>query len=175
MDNQKTYDSRTIFFHWVSAAVIVGLWALGQVIDFFPKGTPRITVRSLHITLGAILAILLISRIAWRLRGGTRLPQATSGLLGKLASGTHHLLYVLMTAVVVIGFAAVWIRGDNLFNLFTIPAFDPSNKALRHDVVELHALCANALLILAGLHALVAIFHHWGMRDGVLRRMWPKN
>ena len=175
MNNLKAYDSRTILFHWISAAVVVLLWLLGQTIDFLPKGMPRITVRSLHITLGIFLAVLLVIRVTWRFGGGTKLPQAIPGFFGKLASGTHHFLYALMIAVVVIGFAAVWIRGDNLFNLFTVPAFDPSNKSLRHDVVELHGLCANILLILAGLHALVAIFHHWIMRDGILKRMWPKN
>ncbi len=174
MDNQKIYDARTILFHWISAAVIISLWLLGQSIDFFPKGIPRVTARSLHITLGTLLAGLLIVRIAWRFHGGIRLPQATPGFFGKLASGTHHLLYALMIAVVIIGFAAVWIRGDNLFNLFTIPAFDPSNQSLRHEVVALHDFGANMLLILAGLHALAAIFHHWVIRDGVLRRMWPK-
>ena len=42
-----TYDRRTIVYHWASAALVLGLWIAGQCIDFFPKGTPRITVRSL--------------------------------------------------------------------------------------------------------------------------------
>ena len=79
-----------------------------------------------------------------------------------------------MASVVTLGIAAVWIRGDNIFNLFTIPAFDPSNKQLREDVVDLHGLFANALLILEGLHALIAIWHHKVIKDDVLSRIWPK-
>ena len=174
MNIQKTYDSKTIIFHWLSAVIILGLWIAGQTIDLFPKGTPRITVRSFHITFGIILIILLTLRINWRLNGGIKLPQAIPGVLGKLAVGTHQLLYVLMASVVTLGIAAVWIRGDNIFNLFTIPAFDASNKQLREDVVDLHGLFANALLILAGLHALIAIWHHKVIKDDVLSRIWPK-
>ena len=78
-----------------------------------------------------------------------------------------------MTAIVISGLALVWIRGDNLFNLFTVPAFDPGNKALRHDAKELHGWIANILLALAVLHAAVAVWHHRILKDGLLRRMWP--
>ena len=36
------YDSRTITLHWLTAVLVVGLWTLGETIDFFPKGAPRI-------------------------------------------------------------------------------------------------------------------------------------
>ena len=167
------YDRRTILLHWLSALLVIGLWVVGQTIDFFPKGAPRITVRSLHISFGVLLGVVLIYRLVWRSTAGTRLAAADPGMLGKLAVGIHHLLYLLMLAIVVIGVAAVWIRGDNLFNLFTVPAFDPTNKALRHNVVELHGLLANVLLALAAFHAAAALWHGLVKKDGVLRRMLP--
>lgn len=169
-----TYDRRTIAYHWISAALVLGLWIVGQCIDFFPRGTPRVTVRSLHISFGLILGAIVIARIAWRFKGGTVLPHADPGLQGTVAVAAHRLLYLLMLAIVVVGVSAVWIRGDNFFNLFTVPAFDPDNKALRHDVVELHGLLANILLAVASLHAAAALFHHYVRKDGVLRRMLPR-
>ena len=85
----------------------------------------------------------------------------------------HHLLYLLLAGAVLAGLAAVWIRGDTLFNLFTVPAFDPGNKALREQAGELHELLANSLLVLAALHGAAAVWHHLHLKDGVLRRMWP--
>lgn len=169
----ERYDARTIFFHWAGAVLVFGLWAMGQSIDLFPRGMPRVTARSLHIMFGVLLGLLLVARLAWRRGGGTRLAPAQPGLAGRLAVGAHHLLYLLMAATVAVGVAAVWIRGDTLFNLFTVPALDPGNKALRHDVVELHELGANLLLALALAHAALAVWHHRVRRDGVLRRMWP--
>jgi len=169
-----SYDRRSIALHWLSALLIAGLWLAGQSIDWFPRGTPRVMARSLHIGLGVVLGLLLLWRIYWRRHGGLQLPPAQGGLAGRTAIGVHHLLYLLALLTVLVGAACVWIRGDNLFNLYTVPAFDPGNKALRHDAVELHELCANALLMLAGLHAAAALWHHWKLKDGVLRRMWPR-
>jgi cytochrome b561 len=65
------------------------------------------------------------------------------------------------------------VRGDNIFNLFTIPAFDPGNKALRGQVEDLHTLFANVLFGLAGFHTASGVAHHFIWKDGVLRRMFP--
>ena len=167
------YDTRTIAFHWITVAFVLVLWTVGQCIDFFPKGVPRISARSAHITVGACLALLLIARIAWRMRGGVKLPPSDLGTMGKIAIGGHYLLYALLITVIVMGMTSVWVRGDTIFNLFTVPAFDPGNKPLAEEVVDIHGLAANTLLTLAGLHAAVAIAHHRLRKDGVLRRMWP--
>jgi cytochrome b561 len=169
-----SYDSRTIALHWASALLVLALWIVGQTIDWFPKGTPRLGARSMHITLGVVLGLLLVWRLAWRRSGGTRLPPADPGTAGRLAVGAHHLLYALLALTVLVGLAAVWVRGDNWFNLFTVPAFDPTNKALRHDVVEWHGWAANVLFVLAGLHAAAALWHHRVLKDGALRRMLPQ-
>ena len=56
------YDRRTIVLHWLTATLVLALWIVGQTIDFFPKGAPGVTVRSLHIMAGALLALV----VAWR-------------------------------------------------------------------------------------------------------------
>jgi cytochrome b561 len=38
---------------------------------------------------------------------------------------------------------------------------------------SLHNNVAWALIIIAGIHALAALFHHYVLRDGILRRMLP--
>ena len=173
MNNIPTYDSKTIFYHWTGAALILVLWILGQSIDLFPKGPVRVNARSVHIVCGLILAVLVIRRLCWRIQGGVRLPRSEPGLVGLLGVGMHHLLYFLVALTVILGISAAWIRGDILFNVFQIPAFDPANKPLRKAVVELHEWCANSLLVLAAGHALIAIWHHKILNDGVLKRMWP--
>ena len=169
----KTYDAKTIHYHWISAALILALWFIGQNIDSFNKGDPRVIVRSIHITLGLILAVVFVFRLKWKAQGGVRLPQATQGVLGKLAIGVHHLLYLLIGLTIAVGVAAVWIRGDNIFTLFQVPPFDPADMQLREEVVDIHGLLANSLLVLAAGHALMAIWHHKVAKDSVLKRMLP--
>ncbi len=168
-----SYDSKTRFLHWISALLILTLWFAGEFLDWVPRGTPRISVRSSHIVAGVVLGVLLVIRVLWRRAGGVQLPLVGNELVAKASGVTHSVLYALMTAMVISGVALVWIRGDNLFNLFTVPAFDPGNKALRHDAKEIHGWIANILLALAVMHAAVAVWHQRVLKDGLLRRMWP--
>jgi len=169
-----SYDSRSIRLHWITAALVLALWCLGETIDWFPKGNARIAARSTHICLGATLAIVLCIRIWWRLGGGQRLPAIGTGLMRTLSASVHYALYALIAVTVALGGFYAWVRGDNLFNLLTIPAFDPGNKALRTQVEDLHALFANVLIYLSGFHAAAGLAHHFIWKDDVLHRMAPR-
>lgn len=168
------YDRRTIVLHWITAALVVALWVLGQTIDWFPKGTPRVFARSTHISLGVALALVLVARISWRLGGrAIHLPPAGSEWLDKVATVAHWLLYGLLITTVALGTTNAWVRGDTIFNLYKIQSFDPNNKALTKSVEEWHALAANTLLVVAIFHAAAGLLHHFVWNDGVLRRMVP--
>lgn len=167
------HDRTTIALHWATALLVVLLWTIGQTVDFAPSGPLRIDYRSLHILLGAILGIVLLARIAWRLGRGGMLPPLDTGPLLWIARATHFALYALMLAAVGLGIANAWVRGDSLFNLVAIPSFAPGDKALRGAIGDYHALAANAVLIVAGVHAAAALFHHLFLRDATLRRMLP--
>jgi cytochrome b561 len=172
-DAALNYDTKTLWLHWLTAGLVISLWIVGQTIDWFPRGTPRVVVRSLHISAGTVLAMLLLYRLWWRSTGGAKLPPASEGMLQVLAKTVHIALYVGLFSTVALGVANAWVRGDNLFDLVKIPAFDPGNKILRHDVEEWHGLAANILLALAGLHAGAALLHHFLWKNTVLRRMLP--
>lgn len=168
-----TYDRPSIVLHWLTAGLVVILWTLGQTIDFFPKGAPKIDARSVHITLGATLALVLLVRILWRVTAGRRLPLAHAGWLGGAAKLVHYGLYLLVATTVVLGILNAWQRGDTLFNLYTIPKLVPGDVALRRTLQGLHGDFADVVLIVAGLHAAAALAHHYLLRDRVLRRMLP--
>jgi cytochrome b561 len=123
--------------------------------------------------LGLALACVFVIRVWWRSRGGLALPGVGSMPMRAVAWLVHHLLYLIILTTVMLGVANVWVRGDSVFNLFKMPAFDPGDKALRHSIGDWHALAANTLVIVAGLHAAAALFHHFVLRDGVPRRMLP--
>lgn len=68
----------------------------------------------------------------------------------------HLALYVLLVAIPVLGILLTWFRGDALtfFGLFTIPAPFAPDRGIAGSIREIHSLCANAILILAGGHSL---------------------
>jgi cytochrome b561 len=165
------YDRTTIILHWTTAILVALLWTIGQTIDFFPKGTPRIGARSAHILIGVTLLLIVIARLAWRIGWGRRLPAAVPGLAGRLAKSAHVALYLLLAATLVLGVSNAWIRGDNILGLFTIPCIAPGNKGLRERVEDLHGTLANITVIVAALHAAAALVHHFMARHDVLHRM----
>ena len=165
------HDPLTIAFHWISALLVGVLWVIGQTVDVFPNGPLRIDYRSVHIVLGVALAGVLCARLGRRLMRQETLPPIDHGLLLAIARITHWLLYALLVVAVVLGVTNVWVRGDAIFDLYRVPAFDPGNRALMHLIGGWHALAANAVLIVAGVHAAAALFHHYVLRDETLRRM----
>jgi len=167
------YDVKTIWLHWLTAALVIALWCLGQTIDWFPHGAPRVFARSAHISIGALLAGVFVYRLWWRATAGARLPAAGTGGLKVLARAMHLALYVCIFATVALGLANAWVRGDNLFYLYKISPFDANNKALRESVENYHAYAANFLLIMAGMHAAAGLFHHYLLKVDVLGRMLP--
>jgi cytochrome b561 len=168
-----SYDPRTIRLHWIAACLVIVLWCLGQTIDWFPRGTPRSMARSFHILFGAILVFVMLARIYWRSGSGRRLPDGERGVTQGVATFIHVVLYLVVISTLVAGIANVWVRGETLFLWIKVPAWDPANKELRHQVEDVHALLANTVLFLALMHAGAAIVHHYILRDGVLRRMLP--
>jgi cytochrome b561 len=169
--NTMRYDGATIFFHWVTAALVIEQWLGAQIIDWFPRGPLRVDARSVHIVLGVLLATLLLGRLAWRFSGGRRLPLADGGFLGLVAKATHWGLYALLVAMVLVGMALTWTRGDSLFNLFSIPAYDPGNHTLADNIQDIHATIGWIIVGLAGIHAAAALVHRYVWHDGVLARM----
>lgn len=172
-----SYDRMTIVLHWAVAAIVLLQWLGGQTIDWFPKGDARVAARSVHILLGALLALLVVWRIVWRARYGVRLPQAAEGLVGTAARVVHFALYFALTAVVTLGLLSAALRGDSIFGLFHIPHLGNYADAVRHalanQIVDWHGLAANFILVLAGFHASAALIHHYFLSGKILHRMLP--
>lgn len=102
-----------------------------------------------HVWVGvAVLALVVIRLFVRRSQGA---PAAEPGFAGVLATWGHRALYLLMLAVPALG-AISWFGGIDA-------------------TAEPHALLANALMVLVGAHALMALFHQYVLKDGVLARM----
>lgn len=165
------YDPKTIRLHWLVVILLASVWGIAQIIDFFPKGPPKINVRSIHMTLGLVLGFLMLYRLWWRSKHGERFPAV--GLLPLLSRLVHFSLYLLILAEVILGLANVWGRGDIVFNLFKVPALDPDSQVIKRQIEIIHATVANIILAVVGLHVVATLVHHFVWKDDVLRRMLP--
>jgi cytochrome b561 len=171
------YGTTAKVLHWVAALCVVAAWLLGHFIDDFPKAIESGALFS-HMSLGLTILALLIVRIGWRI--GHPPPPLLSSAFSPwtqwAATLVHWLLCALMLALPVSGIVMQFARGRALpiFGLFQIASPWARDRALQSSVHELHALLANSLLILAALHAVAALFHHYVLKDATLLRMLPR-
>ncbi|MBW4090883.1 MAG: cytochrome b [Proteobacteria bacterium] len=168
------YDATTIVLHWTTAVLVAALWIIGQTINYWPRGPLRVDYRSVHILLGTLLGCVIVARLGWRASRGARLPIEGAVLLAFLARAVHWALYGLVGVTVVLGLLTAFGQGDSLFGLFNLPSYAAPHASLPHTFRDWHSLCADAILVVAGLHAAAALGHHFVLRDPTLRRMLPR-
>jgi len=173
-DNQANdYGAPAKALHWLGALCVVLAWLLGTFIDDLPKAwEPKVIFT--HMSLGLTVLALLVLRLGWRVaRPVPPLATRLGPWVDFLAVAMQWLLLALMIAVPITGIVLELARGQPLplFGLAEIASPWPRDRAFAGSVKEVHETVANALLLLATLHAAAALFHHFMLKDRVLVRM----
>jgi cytochrome b561 len=174
-DDGTNYDNVAVALHWATALLVVIQFISAISWDYFAKPT-RHTMESVHISLGVLLTAVILARIVWRLIPGHQVSSLQLGWVRLASKGVHYLLYLLLIAQAGTGFAFRWAQGHavEFFGLFAIPG--PYGQLARPDrrlLHEVHEYIGWAIVILAFAHALAALYHHYVLKDRVLRRMLP--
>ena len=170
------YDGAAMAFHWITALLVVTLFALAIIWDYLPHGTPlRMGMQSLHVSLGLTLAVVFVLRLVWRNTGARRMAPLVGGVQHVAAMAMHYGLYGLLAVQIVLGFLFRWAeRPVGWFGLFAIPSPFTIGEATHHEIAYLHDKVAWIIIILAGGHAVIALGHRYILRDQVLQRMLPR-
>lgn len=178
--SSKHYDRMAIFLHWFIAIGIVLLFFLEVIRQEWPKGTfMRDGLKALHNPVGTVLFAVILFRIAWWLFVARTIHDdkgPTSGLEMLAARMTKLVLYAMMVAIPVSGMLYVFGRGRVIdFGIFEIGSSIKMTlpKSEIDALKDSHEWLGWAILVLAGVHALAALWHHYVRHDNVLRRMLP--
>ena len=167
--------------HWLVAAFVICMIPLGLYMVSRGAATnfDALTGKlyDLHKLAGFTVLWLILLRIIVRLRRGAPPPLAALTPLERIAStAVHHLLYVMLLVVPLLGWAGISAYPAlNIFGLFNLPGILPANEPLANKIFSVHGLLAQGLGILALIHIAAALRHRFIKHDGVLRRMWPLN
>ncbi|HNV89101.1 MAG TPA: cytochrome b [Methylotenera sp.] len=195
--NQSTlrYTKTAIILHWLIALGIFVMFALGWYMSELPKDAPKLmsldlfdlgiytwqfteetTARAfyfnLHKSIGVTLFALILFRVFWRI---THRPPAMLASLKawerKLATGAHHLLYLLMVALPVSGIimATNSKYGIKWFGIDLIQGLD--NKDMREIFKEVHEVIGVIILLVIILHIAGALKHQLIDKDETPKRM----
>lgn len=181
------YTPAAIALHWVMAAAILAMLAAGLwMVDALKVPATRAfayDVYQWHKALGLTILVLALARLAWRWRNPPPpLPAGVSSWERTASSMSHTLLYALMIAMPLIGWAMVSASPLGLptmvFGLFEWPHIPwlaaLEDKAPVEAVLKrAHRVCGYLLGGLVAIHVLAALKHQFINRDGLMRRMWP--
>ena len=189
------YTKTAIILHGLIALGVFAMFILGWYMSEIPKdaakqmafdlfdlgiytwplteeASPRGFYFNLHKSIGVTLLALILFRVYWRI---THRPPAMLRTYKewerKLATATHHLLYVLMVVVPLSGLimATSSKYGVKWFGIDIIPGID--NEFMRDLFKETHEVIGVVLLAFIVLHTLGALKHKFIDKDETMKRM----
>lgn len=177
--NQRSdrYHGLSIGVHWLTAVLLVAVYALIELRGIYPKGTAaHDLMKTWHFMLGLTVFGIVFLRLALRLMFPAPPIQPPLPVWQHcLAALMHLLLYGFLLAMPVLGWLTLSAQGKVIpFFGLELPALIGADKALGHSLEEIHETIGTLGYYLIGLHTAAALFHHYVTRDDTLRRMLPR-
>lgn len=184
----ERYTSVAIALHWLIALAVLamigtGLWMV-EAINVKETRADAFAVYQWHKSLGLTILVMMVLRIVWRFwHKPPPLPLSMSAREKLAAHGTHVVLYVLLLAMPLLGWAMVSASIYGLptiwFGLFEWPHLpllsQLENKKPVEDALKLaHGWAGYVLIGVIALHLMAVLKHTLIDRDGIMTRMLPR-
>jgi len=173
-NTETTYGAVAKGFHWLLFLLLTIAVIVGNLLDEIPKGPTKFEVTAMHKSLGVLILALVLLRLLWRLVSvRPQDPVGTPPLQNKLAHAVHWLLYLVMFLQPITGILMSQAAGHpvSVFGLFQLPTLLAKNEDLATIFDGAHVTIWVVLVVLVIGHSAAALYHHYVMKDDVLRRM----
>lgn len=168
----KQYSKRMVIAHWLTLLLVIAAWYLGDSLaDATDESKATIAGYVVHISVGALILLVTLSRLFFRANDGVPPPTGTT-LIDKVAKGIHHALYTVLVLIPVSGVVILLTSSAGKALL----AGDANMLPKEHDfhevfAHEVHEQLVNLLIALVVVHVLGAIKHQFIDKDGLMERM----
>lgn len=186
-----TYTPTARRLHWLIAFLFLVQFPIGlymtyrgyEMMGVNDKGEPvkgvwdgvTDTLYGSHKTIGLLILLFVLYRLAYRLMNGAPRPDPTvPAALTGVSHLVHWLMYALLIAVPIGGYIGIS-YGDYL-NVFGVqlPAVTEKDTKFSEEVFEYHEAGAFTLMTLVVIHFAAALYHKLVRKDRVVERMLPK-
>jgi cytochrome b561 len=180
-NTRDRYGAMAVALHWLMAALLVVLAALGLYMVRLPDAgfdKTKVTLILYHKELGMLALALTALRLGWRV--GNVLPRLMQSLPDwqQVAARFVHLnFYALMVALPISGWLMSSADGIpvSFLGLFQLPDVIDRDPYLFQVLLTLHKWLGYGLVALLCVHAGAALWHHFIARDQTLRSMLPRS
>jgi cytochrome b561 len=158
-------------FHWLSAAVLIIQIPLGFYLVDMDFGDKRLTVESIHVTLGLSIFYLILFRLLYKTLNPT--PRLQNSLFpGQkiIAKLNHIFLYVSILVITISGALKKLFNGEEL-DMFFFNLEIQDNFELAEIFYEIHIIGNYTLIALISLHIFAVIIHKILFKENLLKRI----
>ena len=165
------YGTVSKIFHWLSAAVLIIQIPLGFYLVDMDFSEKRLTVESLHVTLGISIFYLTLFRLIYKTINSTPSLQKSIFIGQKLiAKLNHYLLYISILTITISGALKKLYNGEEL-DIFFSKIEIKDNFELADIFYEIHIIGNFTLIGLITLHILAVIVHKLFFKENLLKRI----
>lgn len=174
-NTNENFGSISIMLHWLMALLIIGLFILGKYMMSLDYYDPFYhTGPWWHKSFGLIIAGLLIARLLWKFSNPKVMPLSNHKKHEIVAAKlVKFMLYILILICCISGYMISTAEGAGVefFDVFKVPALISKGSEQADIAGEIHEISTLGLIILAGLHMLAALKHHFIDKDKTLIRI----
>ena len=172
------YSNATVAFHWITVALVLFQAYLGFRFGWSEPGPDRDYVFLWHKTVGVVILLLTLARLAYRLKNPPPpFPPELRAWERILAVWNHRLFYTLLIAMPIVGFIAVsgYANGPTtpLLGGIEVPVVPGVSRETGDLAGEAHEISAFLLVALILVHAGAALKHQFVERWRGAARMRP--
>jgi cytochrome b561 len=162
--------------HWLTVLCLVLAALLILTRDEIDGRAARAWLLEGHRHFGLFVLMLFFARVLLRPRRGKLIaPGRATWITRGAAAATHMALYASLLALPLLGWSLSNAEGKpvHLFGL-TLPALARADEDLADTLLVWHQDVAWLLVGLVSLHVGAALWHHFVLRDEVLRVLLPR-
>lgn len=160
--------------HWLTALLVLSMVPAGLIMIRISGGPLQNQLFDFHRSVGVVLMILTVIRLAYRLtHPPAPLPADIPPVQQLAAKATHVFLYLFLLVNPFIGWVATSAYGASIsvFGVFTMPAIVAKDRALAEQLFAVHEILGLLFTAVVLMHIAAALYHGIIRRDGVLSRM----
>lgn len=170
--SSSRYGSVSRAFHWLTVMLVLAAYGLTKGDRYSLYSSAADGIRRIHETLGALVFIVVVLQLLWRLIDSAPKEHAMPRWMALAARLVRFALYALLTAIPATAILGTWLLGlpVTLLGLDVAPQIAEAH-GLGQVIIEIHTTLGNAILWVAGGHAAAAFFHCFYLRDKVLQSM----
>ena len=168
----QKFTAASRVLHWLTAILIFAALLIGFTMVTWLGGYAALRV--IHMSIGVLILVVVVLRILNRARHHPPAwPKTIGPLEGKAVIWSERLLYALLFAQPLVGWAMVSASGMpvRVFGVLRLPPIAPFNINVFAILREAHSILAYLLVAVIAAHVSAVLAHSIVLGDGMLRRM----